>query len=64
MDYDVAKKIRERRSELGLTQEQLGARAGMTKLTISRYEGGNRKSSIYKRLDTHASKYAYGTESD
>lgn len=37
-----AANLRRRRKELGLSQEQLGARADIQMADISRYEGGNR----------------------
>ena len=42
MENELGRKIRERRIQLGLSQEALGERVNMVKLTISRYEGGKR----------------------
>lgn len=40
---EVGKRIKERREELGLTQEQLGAQLWLNKSTIQRYETGKIK---------------------
>jgi len=37
-----AENLRRRRKELGISQEQLGARAGIQMADISRYEAGHR----------------------
>ena len=37
---DIGKKIRIKRFEMGLTQEDLEAKSGVSKDTIKRYEGG------------------------
>jgi len=39
-DNELARKIRELRSKLGLTQEQFAAKVGVTFSTINRWESG------------------------
>ncbi|MCM1233037.1 MAG: helix-turn-helix domain-containing protein [Ruminococcus flavefaciens] len=40
MTDDTGKRIKARRRELGITQEELGKKAGVTKATINKYETG------------------------
>lgn len=40
MTDDTGKRIKARRKELGMTQEELGEKAGVTKATINKYETG------------------------
>ncbi len=40
MTDDTGKRIRARRKELDMTQEELGQKAGVTKATINKYETG------------------------
>lgn len=40
MTDDTGKRIKTRRRELGITQEELGKKAGVTKATINKYETG------------------------
>lgn len=40
MTDDTGKRIRTRRKELDMTQEELGQKAGVTKATINKYETG------------------------
>jgi transcriptional regulator with XRE-family HTH domain len=42
---DLADKIRELRSKLGMTQEQFAAKVGVTFSTVSRWESGKSKPS-------------------
>jgi len=44
-DKNLAKKIRELRSRLGLTQEQFAAKVGVTFSTVNRWESGKSKPS-------------------
>jgi len=44
-DNDLAKKIRDLRSRLGLTQEQFAAKVGVTFSTVNRWESGKSKPS-------------------
>jgi len=44
-DNDLARKIRELRSKLGLTQEQFAAKVGVTFSTVNRWESGKSKPS-------------------
>jgi len=44
-DNELARKIRELRSKLGLTQEQFAARVGVTFSTVNRWESGKSKPS-------------------
>lgn len=44
-DNVLAKKIRELRSKLGLTQEQFAAKIGVTFSTVNRWENGKGKPS-------------------
>lgn len=58
-DSLLGQKIRERRNEMGLTQAQLGERAGLTVQAINRIETGKRRpqtsslDAILKALDWH-----------
>ena len=51
----ISERIRQRRLELGLTLEQIGDRAGISKATVQRYECGNiqnmRQDKIQKLAD-------------
>ncbi|MGN1030881.1 MAG: helix-turn-helix domain-containing protein [Butyricicoccaceae bacterium] len=51
----ISERIRQRRLELGLTLEQVGSRAGISKATVQRYECGNiqnmRQDKIQKLAD-------------
>ena len=40
MTDDTGKRIKARRKDLGMTQEELGQKAGVTKATINKYETG------------------------
>jgi repressor LexA len=40
MTDDIGVRIRERRKDIGMTQEELGKRVGVTKATINKYETG------------------------
>ena len=40
MTDDTGKRIKVRRKDLGMTQEELGQKAGVTKATINKYETG------------------------
>ncbi len=42
---DLADKIRELRSKLGMTQEQFAAKVGVTFSTVNRWESGKSKTS-------------------
>ena len=44
-ENELARKIRELRSKLGLTQEQLAAKVGVTFSTVNRWESGKSKPS-------------------
>jgi len=44
-DNELARKIRELRSKLGLTQEQFAAKVGVTFSTVNRWESGKSKPS-------------------
>jgi len=44
-DNELARKIRELRSKLGLTQEQFAAKVGVTFSTVNRWENGKGKPS-------------------
>ena len=44
-DNDLARKIRDLRSKLNLTQEQFAAKVGVTFSTVNRWEGGKSKPS-------------------
>ena len=44
-DNELARKIRELRSKLGLTQEQFAAQVGVTFSTVNRWESGKSKPS-------------------
>jgi len=44
-DGELARKIRELRSKLGLTQEQFAAKVGVTFSTVNRWESGKSKPS-------------------
>ena len=44
-ESELARKIRELRSKLGLTQEQFAAKVGVTFSTVNRWENGNGKPS-------------------
>lgn len=44
-DNELASKIRELRSKLGLTQEQFAAKVGVTFSTVNRWENGKGKPS-------------------
>jgi len=44
-DNELAKKIRDLRSKLGLTQEQFAAKVGVTFSTVNRWESGKSKPS-------------------
>jgi len=44
-DNELARKIRELRSNLGLTQEQFAAKVGVTFSTVNRWESGKSKPS-------------------
>ena len=44
-DIELARKIRELRSKLGLTQEQFAAKVGVTFSTVNRWESGKSKPS-------------------
>ena len=44
-DNDLAKKIRDLRFRLALTQEQFAAKVGVTFSTVNRWEGGKSKPS-------------------
>jgi putative transcriptional regulator len=44
-DNNLAKKIRDLRSKLGLTQEQFAAKVGVTFSTVNRWESGKSKPS-------------------
>lgn len=44
-DNELARKIRQLRSKLGLTQEQFAAKVGVTFSTVNRWESGKSKPS-------------------
>jgi transcriptional regulator with XRE-family HTH domain len=44
-DNDLAKRIRDLRSKLGMTQEQFAAKVGVTFSTVNRWESGKSKPS-------------------
>ena len=46
MDSQIANNIYRRRTELGLSEQELAERLGVTQPTISRYESGDRTPSI------------------
>lgn len=51
---DLAANLKTRREALGLTQEQLGAKAGLGGATIYQYEKAKRNAVIGKSLDALA----------